>query len=288
MVILLLLIGMGFGGYVFYRDYYLQNVESLTLTGSEDELVVSIVSSADDALLSVICTYQDGPIAEIQMEFTRNVDAAAVFADIIKQHPDLRMMGCWIREWIDPWYVYVSGNHAPKINTICLPYDRTSGNGFYEELKRSKCWGEPDWLQGNIMIDVHKPRSGLARINPFNWSNTIEIPQTVCGRKITTVYLGSNLRITKLIAPVAVKKIKEYDLSKCIHLKEAVLPGVTEIGESALAGCRNLKDLWVSNKLKSIAADAFPKGIKLTIHAPVGSYAEEYAKKMKIPFEPTE
>jgi hypothetical protein len=199
------------------------------------------------------------------------------------------MMGCWIPEWRgDPWYVYVSGSHFPKINTISLPYDRTSENDFYEELKRSKCWGDPDWLQGDIMIEIRKPRSGLAKVNPFNWSNTVEIPQTVCGRNITTISLRANLHVTKLILPITVKKIREYDVEKCIHLKEAVLPGTTEIGDNAFADCRNLKELWVSHKLKIIAANAFPRGVKPTIHAPAGSYAEDYAKKMKTPFRPTE
>ena len=270
------------------------NTSGVKFQGSSAEIlsayddILSAVQDVPLVLLSVICTYQDGPVAEIQMEFTRNVDAAAVFADIIKHHPDLRMMGCWIREWIDPWYVYVSGNHSPKINTLCLPYDRTSGNGFYEELKRSKFWGDPDWLQGDIMIDIHKPRSGLARVNPFNWSNAIEIPEKVCGRKITSIYLGTNNKhITKLVAPASVKKIGASDLAKCIHLKEAVLPGVREIKETAFWDCKKLKDLWVSEKLNNVEPDAFPRGMKLTVHAPAGSYAEEYAKRRKFSFDPT-
>jgi len=271
------------------------NTAGVKFQGSSDEIlavyddILSAVQNVPLALLSVICTYRDGSVAEIQMEFTRNVDAAAVFEDIVKQHPALRMMGCWIPERRgDPWYVYVSGSHSPKINTISLPYDRTSGNDFYEELKRSKCWGDPDWLQGDIMIEIRKPRSGLAKVNPFNWSNTVEIPQTVCGRTITSVSLRSNMYLTKLIAPATVKKINIDTLAKCTHLKETVLPGVTEIGDNAFADCRNLKELWVSQKLKIIAANAFPRGVKPTIHAPAGSYAEDYAKKMKIPFRPTE
>lgn len=262
--------------------------------GNNEEILAAyddILSSVSDipfTMLSVICTYQDAPVTELQIEFIQNVDAGVVFEDIIKQHPELRMMGCWIPERKgEPWYVYVSGSHSPKINTIWLPFDRTSGNGFYEELKRSKCWGDPDWLQGDIMIDIHKPRSGLARANPFNWSNTIEIPEKVCGRKITTIYLRSNMHLTRLIAPATVKKIGAYDLSKCIHLKEAILPGVREIKGTAFGDCKKLKDLWVSEKLNNVEPDAFPGGMKLTIHAPAGSYAEEYAKRKKFSFDPT-
>lgn len=271
------------------------NTSGVKFMGSSEEILAvydDILSSVSDipfTMLSVICIYQDAPVTELQIEFAQNVDAGVVFQDIIKQHPALRMMGCWIPERKgEPWYVYVSGSHSPKINTIWLPFDRTSGNGFYEELKRSKCWGDPDWLQGDIMIDIHKPRSGIARVNPFNWSNTIEIPEKVCGRKITTISLRSNMHLTKLIAPATVKKIDAYTLTKCIHLKEAVLPGVREIKETAFWDCKKLKDLWVSEKLKYVEPDAFPRGMKLTIHAPAGSFAEEYAKRKKFYFSPTE
>ena len=271
------------------------NTSGVKFQGSSKEIlsayddILSSVSNVPLAMLSAICTYQDEAVAELQIEFAENVDAGAVFLDIIKQHSALRMMGCWIPEQKgDPWYVYVSGSHSSKINTIWLPFDRTSVNVFYEELKRSKYWGEPDWLQGDIMIDIHRPRSGLARINPFNWSNTIEIPEKVCGRKITTISLHSNMHLTKLVAPATVKKIDAYTLTKCIHLKEAVLPGVKEIKETAFWDCKKLKDLWVSEKLQYVEPDAFPRGMKLTIHAPAGSFAEEYAKRKNFSFSPTE
>jgi hypothetical protein len=271
------------------------NTSGVKFMGSSEEIlaayddILSSISNIPFIMLSVICTYQDVPVTELQLEFAHNVDASVAFQEIIKQHPALRMMGCWIPERKgEPWYVYVSGSHSPKINTIWLPFDRTFGNGFYEELKRSKCWGDPDWLQGDIMIDIHKPRSGLARVNPFNWSNAIEIPEKVCGRKITSIYLGTNNKhITKLVAPASVKKIGASDLAKCIHLKEAVLPGVREIKETAFWDCKKLKDLWVSEKLNNVEPDAFPRGMKLTIHAPTGSFAEEYAKRKKFSFDPT-
>lgn len=264
--------------------------------GSREEIlsayddILSSVCNVPLAMLSVGCTYRDEAVVELQIEFAENVDSGVAFGDIIKQHPALRMMGCWIPERKgDPWYVYVSGSHSPKINTISFPYDRTSGNDFYEELKRSKCWGDPDWMQGDIMVDIHKPRSGLGRVNPFNWSNVVEIPEKVCGRKMTTIYLGANNKhITRLVVPAAVKKIDTYDLAKSIHLKEAVLPGVREIKTAAFKSCKNLKDLWVSEKLKDIEPDAFPAGAKVTIHAPAGSFAEEYAKREKLPFVPTD
>ena len=55
-VVLLLLVGAAFGGYVFYKDYYIRSVTALTVQGNEDTLTVHVASDADDALLSVVCT----------------------------------------------------------------------------------------------------------------------------------------------------------------------------------------------------------------------------------------
>ena len=269
------------------------NTSGVKFQGSSQEVlsvydeILSAVQDVPLAMLSVICTYWDNPVAEIQMEFTRNVDAAAVFATIISQHPALRMMGCWIPEFRgDPWYVYVSGSHSSKINSIPISYNRSSANDFYEELKRSKCWGEPEWLLGDIMPEIYKPRSGLVRINPCTWSNTIEISETVCGRRIASVFLAvNNQHVTRLILPKTVKKLSTTSLGKCMHLKEVIIPGATEIGAETFAGCKKLRDLWVSNKLETIASNGFPSSIKLTIHAPKGSFAEQYAKTKNYRFE---
>lgn len=65
--------------------------------------------------------------------------------------------------------------------------------------------------------------------------------------------------------------------------------GVTEIGEVAFAACRNLTDVTLSAGLEKIGSGTFQdaedhtfelKGnLPVTIHAPKGSYAEQYAKE---------
>lgn len=45
-----------FGAYYYYQNVYLRNVSGLTLTGSENQLVVQVVSDAEESLLSVVCT----------------------------------------------------------------------------------------------------------------------------------------------------------------------------------------------------------------------------------------
>ena len=75
LLVLLLLAGLAFGGYVFYTDYYLQQITDMTLTGSEDTLVVSITTDLDHSLLTVICTdtygtRQESPVINGTATFT--------------------------------------------------------------------------------------------------------------------------------------------------------------------------------------------------------------------------
>ena len=50
-------------------------------------------------------------------------------------------------------------------------------------------------------------------------------------------------------------------------------------------GCINLTDIVLPDTVMKIAKTAFKDCKNLTIHAPVGSYAETYAKEREIPFQ---
>ena len=68
--------------------------------------------------------------------------------------------------------------------------------------------------------------------------------------------------LTEVVIPESVTSIEGYAFSVCKALTSIRIPeSVTEIGEKAFAGCGSL-----------------------TIHAPAGSYAEQYAKAKNIPF----
>lgn len=53
--ILLALCVLAVGGYLFYKEYYLRNVSTLTLQGSEDQLIVNVSANVDESLLTVYC-----------------------------------------------------------------------------------------------------------------------------------------------------------------------------------------------------------------------------------------
>ncbi|MBO5952554.1 MAG: fibronectin type III domain-containing protein [Oscillospiraceae bacterium] len=55
-LVALLLAGLAFGGYLFFKNYYLQNISSLTLEVVEDQLRVNVTTDVDHDLLTVVCT----------------------------------------------------------------------------------------------------------------------------------------------------------------------------------------------------------------------------------------
>ncbi len=74
---LLLLAGALFGGYYYYSEYYLQTIDSIELSGSEDCLNVYVQADIDESLLSVVCTNTYG-----EKRTEKLVDGKAAFTGL--------------------------------------------------------------------------------------------------------------------------------------------------------------------------------------------------------------
>ena len=66
----------------------------------------------------------------------------------------------------------------------------------------------------------------------------------------------------------------------CVELGE----GTEMLGKEAFLNCTNLTDIYLPNSLMKIGDACFNGCMKLTIHAPSGSFAEQYAKENEIDF----
>lgn len=72
----------------------------------------------------------------------------------------------------------------------------------------------------------------------------------------------------------------------CSSLQNIVLPqSVKSIGNNAFGSCTSLTSVFIPNTTVSISDSAFRNCPNLTIKGNYGSYAEEYANRMNIPFE---
>ena len=112
---------------------------------------------------------------------------------------------------------------------------------------------------------------------------TITIPDSVTSIGDRAFSYCKNL--TTITIPNSVTSIGNEVLKWCDNLTTITIPdSVTSIGEMAFRECKNLTTITIPNSVTSIGEDAFYNCEKLTIHAPKGSYAEQYAKENKIKF----
>lgn len=126
----------------------------------------------------------------------------------------------------------------------------------------------------------------------------IEIPSTVTG--IGRMAFANCQSLRKISLPESLQWMGDKAFWGCSSLESITMPeGISGIGSEMFYGCKNLRDATIPGSVKKIGEDAFDmeaegseKGIKnipiphLTIHAPKGSYAEWYAQKRHIRFEP--
>lgn len=126
---------------------------------------------------------------------------------------------------------------------------------------------------------------GVTNITHYTFSDTPwfkNLGELAVVNHILLKYRGNSGDVT---IPEGVTKIGNGAFQGCTGLTSVTIPeGVTEIGVFAFYDCTGLISVTIPADVKEIGMDAFTHCPNLTIHAPAGSYAEEYAKKKKIKF----
>ena len=91
--------------------------------------------------------------------------------------------------------------------------------------------------------------------------------------------------IKRVVIPETVKEIGACAFSNCQSLIEMSVPRlVKRINASTFNGCSHLERISLTKSVKKILGFPFYQCPNLSIHAPAGSYAEQYAKENNIPF----
>ena len=93
--------------------------------------------------------------------------------------------------------------------------------------------------------------------------------------------------LTSVTIPSSMTEISNYAFSGCTNLASVTIPeGVTKIDGGAFGSCASLTSVTLPASVKKMDQDVFwrCKG-RITIHAPAGSYAQQYAKENNIRFE---
>lgn len=129
----------------------------------------------------------------------------------------------------------------------------------------------------------------------------VKIAQTAFAnhREIGTVIIENGLRsiesdafsgckgLEKIELPDTLTEIGGYAFARCDNLKGIRIPnGVKKIGIQAFARCRQLTDIFIPESVVHLGKYVFFHATNVTIHAPVGSCAHQYAIQYNLKFEP--
>lgn len=120
--------------------------------------------------------------------------------------------------------------------------------------------------------------TNLERVNMGNGVEIIEDSAFIGCEKLSELTLSENLT-----------EIQASGFQRCTSLKKVTIPdGVTTIGEVAFGGCTSLEEIHIPASVTEMRGSdqsgVFANSDKVTVYAPAGSYAEQYAKDNDIPF----
>lgn len=182
--VLLLLCGLAVGGYLFYRDYYLRNVSTLTLEGSEDQLVVKVAANVDESLLTVYCvdtygTPMSSPVVDGKALFT-GLTPNTVYSVKVEVSGLHKLTG------------KIADSYTTPVQTEILTFNAVTGTepgtailSFTVDGMDSTAWSVIYWADG---IEEQKAIFG---------GHTVNISGLVSGKTYTfRLEAGSNLYIT--------------------------------------------------------------------------------------------
>lgn len=111
----------------------------------------------------------------------------------------------------------------------------------------------------------------------------INIPEGVI--TISERAFESCFALTSVNIPKSVTTIGDSAFFSCLTLSRIEIPnGVKSIGDFAFSVCVGLSDVILSNELTGIGEFAFADCEKLIVHAPSGSFAEQFARENNILF----
>lgn len=121
------------------------------------------------------------------------------------------------------------------------------------------------------------------------FSRCKELKEINMPNSITTIgpfaFFGCK-NLVDICFPNSVRTIKSSAFENCQNLKSVVFSEkLTTLKQEAFASCYSLESVKFGANVKFIAANTFKDCNNLVIYAPIGSYAEQYAKKHKIKFE---
>jgi len=158
-----------------------------------------------------------------------------------------------------------------------------------------KIKGEPVFEIGNSafagctgLTSVTIPES-VTEIKNYTFKGCTGLTSVTIPESVTEIGWGAFkgcIGLTSMTIPKSVTEIGRRTFESCTGLTSATIPeSVTKIGDYAFKGCTSLTNVTIPEGVTHIDEEAFSDCPHLTIHAPAGSYAEEFSARHGIPFQ---
>ena len=173
-----------------------------------------------------------------------------------------------------------------------------------------KTWTWKDCKDGTVSISSYKGDSDevvvpstiggkvVSEIGEYAFSiDAPRVPNSFVRRNIQRIVLPEGVKtlgtdafegcksLVNILLPKSLTTIGAGAFAVCESLVSISVPdGLTLIGKSAFKRCPLLQEVSLPRTVQRIEPQCFEDCPNLTIHAPAGSYAEQYAKEHNIPF----
>ena len=124
---------------------------------------------------------------------------------------------------------------------------------------------------------------GKRAFNHCSSLSVLELPNSV--KNIGAHAFNGCENLSSVTISQGVERIEDSAFYSCASLESIKIPeSVVSIDRCAFCFCYSLGDIFIPDTVTSIGEQAFGGCKNLTIHAPAGSFAEQYAKDNKINF----
>ena len=177
--------------------------------------------------------------------------------------------------------------NRPEVTAMLLDYqDKQLKPGEREKQEEKKRQREMDFLLTGALTATEAKKSwryekdekgNLTILGYKGKEADVEVPAVIGKDPVTAIGGGA-------FSPKA-SRLTEVQREQRRQIVSITLPEtITTIGKWAFRDCTGLTSVTIPASAKKIDRSAFQGCEYLTIHAPAGSYAEQYAKKCNIPF----